>query len=1137
MREPTEIDVKKDVEIMEKIYKYNAFISYRHTSPDKNIADKLQKKLENYKPPRSLSDGKRSGGLRIFRDETELPTSSDLSNDIKTALEESKYLIVICSKTTGDSRWCMEEIEYFKQLHNGSNSNIITVVADGNPEDVFPPSLCNELIPVTDENGITTYQNHIIEPLAANVSGKSLKESFKKLDTEFLRVAAPLLGCGYDDLYNREHKKKIRRILTVGSIALSLLLLFAVYNSAMLWQINNQKIALAAANEDLQKKTEELEKTNQDLEKKTEEAEDNLTEANKQKKIAEDNMLIAQENEAKANEANRNLRIKNSEILANQAQLYLDNDDIYSAISTALEALPQDGEDIPSSAVAEYVVTTAANAYDSSDKMVRNSIILSSYVKFLEFSEDGTRLLAEDTAGNIYIIDYENNKVIKTYTAIETFGETSGYITDICVDGNTGLVACNDQLVSINLHDGSINWHYNKDKKEPHSIYSIITNPKSDYIVIPGYKTYIFLDKTGKIVFKAVYNHEDPNYVYISYKDYVYMDSAGTVYIVQPEGSYLHRIDTNSSQIYPIDIMKNDEVLFVGENEDCIFLNVGVSVEGTTAGHNNAKMICINKKDMAVKWNTSYKVDGLLYGSDYNTMFDFTHNLPNASGTNEKHNGILVASGTHILCFDRQTGELYYSTECDYDNRILYCAPNTAEYSIKIATPKRFSANVYLKRSVESDDPIYGEPGDYLFITNGYTFDKKRSFIAYSGEDRFALASEDSSEISMYHKTSFDNHNAFKNYPTVDGVIGFIVDDGQGTFAAYYYHYNNKTKERHIVIYDTRNDICRAFFKETIDVSTMVFKNNKLLIFDTEGNSKVLDYSGQTLEEFSLKEKIITAAGLKQTSYISFYSAYIYLTEDNIVLCVNKGIFTINLSQENAVVEEVISVSSLISRLDDYCITDSFVSFIIELNKDKITKIAYFIDGDKQLSYVSDNGSEAAFLSDSISSVVNTAVGNRIAFISKEGYIGICNYGGDSITRIALPQGEIHPVSIKFTPDGKALIAICSNGRFIKYNAENGQIEGEYIADFAVGEHTTIEFMDERSFYIRSFRLSDDIVIIDTESMQKLAKITNFVMYMKSERKIIYCRNISDNKDETGYFNYLTTAQVIDLAKDFLERK
>lgn len=77
---------------MGKKYKYNAFISYRHISPDKEIADKLQKKLENYKPPRSLFDGKRPGGWRVFRDETELPTSSNLSNDIKKAWHNKNLL-------------------------------------------------------------------------------------------------------------------------------------------------------------------------------------------------------------------------------------------------------------------------------------------------------------------------------------------------------------------------------------------------------------------------------------------------------------------------------------------------------------------------------------------------------------------------------------------------------------------------------------------------------------------------------------------------------------------------------------------------------------------------------------------------------------------------------------------------------------------------------------------------------------------------------------------------------------------------------------------------------------------------------------------------------------------------------------
>lgn len=233
---------------MERNYKYDAFISYRHISPDKEIADNLQKMLESYKPPKALLNGKKFTGWRIFRDETELPLSSNLGDDITTALEHSRFLIVVCSKATSESRWCMQEIERFKQLHNGSNTNIITLVADGNPEDVFPPALCSELVPVTDEAGNTTYQTRAVEPLAANVSAPTLKQSLKKLNTEFLRVAAPLLGCGYDDLYNREQRKKTRNLLTIGAIALMSLLLFTIYTSIMLWRINTEKTNLAKSN-------------------------------------------------------------------------------------------------------------------------------------------------------------------------------------------------------------------------------------------------------------------------------------------------------------------------------------------------------------------------------------------------------------------------------------------------------------------------------------------------------------------------------------------------------------------------------------------------------------------------------------------------------------------------------------------------------------------------------------------------------------------------------------------------------------------------------------------------------------------------------------------------------------------------
>lgn len=100
--------------------KYWAFLSYSHR--DQKWVDWLHKALETYRVPRPLvgkesRDGKiPSRPFPIFRDREELPVSSDLGLNIKEALRESRYLIVICSPRAAQSRWVGEEIRTFKKL-------------------------------------------------------------------------------------------------------------------------------------------------------------------------------------------------------------------------------------------------------------------------------------------------------------------------------------------------------------------------------------------------------------------------------------------------------------------------------------------------------------------------------------------------------------------------------------------------------------------------------------------------------------------------------------------------------------------------------------------------------------------------------------------------------------------------------------------------------------------------------------------------------------------------------------------------------------------------------------------------------------------------------------------------------------
>ena len=223
---------------METGYKYDAFISYRHLTPDKPAAERLQKLLENYTPPKGIEKKK----LHIFRDESELPTSSDLGEDIQKALAASKYLIVVCSPEFEKSKWCMNEVEYFRELHGGNNAKILTLaVGDPDKPPVFPDILCHEKETETLPDGTVREYVEEVEPLAANVCAKDTKGALKKLKSEFLRIAAPLLGCGYDDLYRRDQKRKNRKRLAVGAAALAAMTAVTSFSVTALMKISSQK--------------------------------------------------------------------------------------------------------------------------------------------------------------------------------------------------------------------------------------------------------------------------------------------------------------------------------------------------------------------------------------------------------------------------------------------------------------------------------------------------------------------------------------------------------------------------------------------------------------------------------------------------------------------------------------------------------------------------------------------------------------------------------------------------------------------------------------------------------------------------------------------------------------------------------
>ena len=229
-------------------YRYKAFISYRHQSPDQDVARKLHSYIENYAIPSSLrkSLGVQKMG-RVFRDQEELEISASLGDDIHEALEQSEWLICICSPRYLESRWCMEELNYFLSL--GRRDHVLTILTEGEPEDVFPEELRSRIAGDTQEE---------VEPLAADVRGANVTDILKKLQDERLRILAPMLGVHYDDLRQRAKQRRTRMIMAAGAAVIVLLSGFLGYAFHKNGQVSAERnTALTAESEWLAKSAKE----------------------------------------------------------------------------------------------------------------------------------------------------------------------------------------------------------------------------------------------------------------------------------------------------------------------------------------------------------------------------------------------------------------------------------------------------------------------------------------------------------------------------------------------------------------------------------------------------------------------------------------------------------------------------------------------------------------------------------------------------------------------------------------------------------------------------------------------------------------------------------------------------------------
>lgn len=238
----------------EKPYKYDAFISYRHVEPDMTIAARLHTMLETFTLPKNLRAESNNQRFRVFRDREEL-SAADLSDSIQEALRSSANLIVICTRQTPLSPWCAKEIETFRKFHG--DQGIIAVLAEGEPDESFPPSLLDLKKELTLEDGTTEFVERellaaelrpdaVLQPdfpgyakLLAKDSARVQelgKQSTALLKTEIYRIVAAMLGVSFGDLKQRDKERRLRRTLQLVSAGAAVMLVFGIVMLNLYWR-------------------------------------------------------------------------------------------------------------------------------------------------------------------------------------------------------------------------------------------------------------------------------------------------------------------------------------------------------------------------------------------------------------------------------------------------------------------------------------------------------------------------------------------------------------------------------------------------------------------------------------------------------------------------------------------------------------------------------------------------------------------------------------------------------------------------------------------------------------------------------------------------------------------------------------
>lgn len=396
------------------MFKYDAFISYRHSDTDKYVAEMLHKRLEAFRLPSKLKATLVNGERkikRVFRDEEELPLATNLEDPIVEALNNSDWLIVICTPRLNQSEWCKKEISTFIQLHG--RERVLLVLAEGEPDESFPELMKYSEKEIVNEDGTIEIQKTELDPLAADFRGKNKKEINKKADTEIFRLLARMYNVNFDDLRRRHHEIEVRRKIVLSTVIAGVSLLIGAIGFGSAVYIAKQNEVIIDKNEEIASKNETLE------------------------------------------EQKAQLILNQSQAQADIAEIESETDPIKALRTAYLSATEIDGIEMHYTPKAQRLMTNILHLYDNGTQFhLCDNISLGDTIYEMNASPSGRYSAYRTSSFECTLIDCETLRIVGTYSGIYSEDEFLFAGDDYFVCRESSFDSYNTTITVLKLSNG-----------------------------------------------------------------------------------------------------------------------------------------------------------------------------------------------------------------------------------------------------------------------------------------------------------------------------------------------------------------------------------------------------------------------------------------------------------------------------------------------------------------------------------------------------------------------------------------------------------------------------------------------------------------------------------------------------------